>query len=143
MVSRGNGIPDEDAPHDVASMRFWVSTGMSASEKDRTTITGSAETAVAASAASVLGLAGAGGMPVALTMTGAAGQALAAGDPPSAPGNGPSPQELLAGKGPGKKGKGKGKDKGDPSKQALPKTPVERRTACRALAIPICSAPLP
>lgn len=46
-VSRG-GVPDEDCPTDLASMRFWCSTTKKQMQSDKTAVTASAKASVSA-----------------------------------------------------------------------------------------------
>lgn len=138
MVTRGPGLPDEDAPHDPASTRYWVSTSYTSTERDRVTVSSAAETSVAATPNAVMGLLAPPNDPAPLAI-GDGPTTAAAAAPPSAPAV-PSAADALALHnvgGPGsnapKKGKGKAKakPKADP---AAPKTKADRRTECRALA---------
>jgi len=49
-VSRG-GVPDEDCPTDLASMRFWCSTTKKQMQSDKTAVTASAKASVSAAVA--------------------------------------------------------------------------------------------
>ena len=46
-ISRG-GVPDEDCPTDLASMRFWCSTTKKQMQSDKTAVTASAKALVSA-----------------------------------------------------------------------------------------------
>lgn len=48
IVNRGDGIPDEMCPEDPESVRFWVTTSLSSTEKDRLKISGQAHVGVSA-----------------------------------------------------------------------------------------------
>ena len=47
-MQRGGGIPDEDAPGDAASTRFWCTTGAKYTDKETTAVRMTARANVAA-----------------------------------------------------------------------------------------------
>lgn len=48
VINHGGGLPDELCPEDPESVRYWVTTGLSSTEKDRLRISGEAQVDIAA-----------------------------------------------------------------------------------------------
>ncbi len=134
IIRRQTGVPDEDAPDDLESTRFWASTGGKFEDKESMTVSMNASANVKSTPETISGLmAGGNGLspgsgPLALTN----GSAAAAASNPSL--------EALVGvmnsstPGPKAKAKAKGKAKAKANPQ-LPKTPVEQRDASRVLVL--------
>lgn len=58
VINRGGGLPDELCPEDPESVRYWVTTGLSSTEKDRLRISGEAQVDIAANEQSLGALMG-------------------------------------------------------------------------------------
>lgn len=137
MVQRGPGLPDEDAPHDPASTRYWVSTSYTSTERDRVTVSSAADASVAASPHAVMGLLASSNSTTSLAIADGAPAGVAVAATPAlptadaalalhnvVPDNGTNPSSK-------RKAKAKAKAKADP---AAPKSKGDRRIECRALA---------
>ena len=128
LIAKSTPHPDPDAPSDPESVRFWCRIGGTFSERERTSVTGTASASIAAS-------------PDAL------GALMS--DPLSAPssstgtcGNGPALRSLVDVANapaevtppvPTAKGKAKAKAKAKAVAQQVAKTPSEQRVAIRVL----------
>ncbi len=127
MIAKSTPHPDPDAPEDPESVRFWCRVGGTFSERERTSVTGTASASIAASSDALGSLMSDPlGAPSASTGTSGGPALRSLVDVASAPIPEVTPVASA-------KCKAKAKAKAKAVAQQLPKTPLEQRAAIRVL----------